>query len=97
MSKLICQAIECKRVVTFWYGGGAREAEPFCHGVTTAGNEAVRAYQTAGYSQSGRRIGWKLFLVGEMQRLSLTDKSFSGSRPGYDPYDADMSVIHCRL
>lgn len=51
---VLAQAIEERRVVTFTYDGFLRVVEPFLLGTTTAGRSALRDYQTAGGSRSGR-------------------------------------------
>ena len=97
MSK-ICQAIRGRLVIRFRYdGGGYRTAEPHCYGTSTAGNEVLRAFQTGGASVSGQPVGWKMFDVSKMSSISLTNSSFIGSRPGYNPNDRNMISIHCRL
>jgi predicted DNA-binding transcriptional regulator YafY len=94
---MICSAIESKKVIRFYYKGGFRRVEPFCYGVSTTGNEVLRAYQTGGYSESGNPIGWKLFRVSEISNLTLTDEHFDGVRPGYNPDDSAMTTIYCHV
>lgn len=94
---LICKAINLNRVLRFQYGGGYREVEPYCHGVSTAGNEVLRAYQLRGHSKSGEHYGWKLFKVDEMNDLILTNEYFTGSRAEYNPVDPGMVEIHCNI
>lgn len=93
----ICSAIRSQQVVEFYYDGGARTVEPFCHGTSTAGNEVLRGYQTGGYSSSGNPVGWKLFTVSDISGLSVTNTQFPGNRPGYDPNDSAMRNVHCHV
>ena len=88
MNPEICEAIKLKRIIRFNYSGGLRTVEPFCHGVSTAGNEVLRGYQTSGDSESGDPVGWKLFRVSEISNLTITNELFSGTRPGYNPNDS---------
>lgn len=97
MNSTICSAIRSKRVIRFFYDGGFRTVEPFCHGESKDGNALLRAYQRAGYSQSGQAVGWKLFRLDNISNLAVTDETFSGSRLEYNPEDPAMTMIHCRI
>jgi len=65
--------------------------------VSSAGNEALRGYQTGGFSKSGNPVGWKLFRVANLSNLSTTGESFTGNRPGYNPQDSGMMQIYCHV
>ncbi len=97
MNSTICSAIRSKRVIRFFYDGGFRTVEPFCHGESKDGNALLRAYQTAGYSESGQTVGWKLFRLDNMSSLAVTDEIFSGRRPEYNPEEPAMVTICCRI
>jgi hypothetical protein len=97
MNGSMCAAIRGRAVIQFYYGGGLRTAEPYCHGTSHAGNEVLRAYQTGGFSESGNPIGWKLFEVGEISIIRQTGATFSTNRSGYNPNDSHMMSIHCRV
>jgi hypothetical protein len=97
MNQLICQAIRERKVITFSYDGYPRTAEPHCHGVTTAGNEAIRCYQTAGGSSSGTVPGWHMMTTSKIIGLTLSQQTFSGPRPEYKKGDKGMSTIFCEL
>jgi len=97
MNQMICSAIQSRQVIRFYYNGGFRTAEPFCYGVSTAGNEVLRAYQTGGYSESGNPVGWKLFRVSEISSLTTTGEKFFGIRPDYNPQDSAMTTIYCHV
>jgi len=96
MNSQICYAIRNKNLIEFYYNGGTRTVEPHCHGVTTAGNEGLRAYQVDGYSESGN-MGWKMFDMGKASRITVLDETFSGQRTGYKKSDKGMSRIYCEL
>lgn len=72
-------------------------AKTYCYGISTAGNELLRAYQIGGYSQSGKSVGWKLFRVSNISNLKVIDKSFENIRPGYNPRDSAMTTIYCNV
>ena len=97
MNKDICSAIKTKRIITFYYDGGLRRIEPYCHGVTKKGNEVLRAFQISGYSRSGSPIGWKLFSVSKISNLKILDETFHSIRRDYNPNDSVMSRIFCRV
>jgi len=97
MNQMICSAIQSRQVIRFYYNGGFRTVEPFCYGVSTAGNEVLRAYQTGGYSESGNPVGWKLFRVSEISSLTTTGEKFFGIRPDYNPQDSAMTTIYCHV
>lgn len=97
MNSIICQAIAARRAISFFYNGGVRHVEPHCHGISTAGNEVLRAYQTAGYSESGNSTGWKLFEVDEMDSIQILSAHFPQNRPYYNPNDKGMSQVHCHV
>jgi len=84
-------------VASFYYEGGMRTVEPHCHGISTAGNEVLRGYQTGGYSESGNPVGWKLFEVARIQNMSQTGDVFGSNRPHYNPNDESMRVVHCHV
>ena len=97
MNATICAAIRDRDVLRFSYSGGTREVEPHCHGISRAGNEVLRAYQTGGYSESGKTVGWKLFEVSRITGITRTGETFASNRPGYNPNDTQMSEIYCHV
>ena len=98
MNPLLCSAIRYRRIVTFYYDGGRRTVEPYCHGASEAGHELLRGYPTAGYSRSGAPQGWKMFRLDELSGLALTDKVFATNRLEYDPCrEEKMTTIYCRI
>jgi hypothetical protein len=94
---LVCQAIAQRKVIRFHYDGGTRDIEPHVHGVGKDGGELLRGYQVSGFSRSGQVTGWKTFKLDEVRAMALTDRSIASPRVGYEPQDAVMSMIHCRL
>lgn len=96
MHQTIIAAIQNRQVLRFSYNGLIREVEPHCYGVSTVGNPVLRAYQTAGQSESGS-LGWKLFTVNQMVGLTTTGQRFMGSRPQYNPNDSAMYQYYARI
>lgn len=97
MNATLCQAIRERRILTFSYDGYPRVVEPHCHGITTAGKEALRCYQISGSSSSGTVPGWHMMTVDKIVGLSVASSSFSGTRPGYNRGDRNMSTIFEQL
>jgi hypothetical protein len=96
MKSQICNAIRGKNLIQFHYNGFDRLVEPHCYGVTTAGNEGLRAFQVGGYSNSGE-MGWKMFDLGLAFDIVMLDQTFLAPRPGYKKGDKGMSTIYCEL
>lgn len=96
MNSKICDAIQDQKLIEFYYEGGERIVEPHCYGLTTAGNEGLRAYQVDGYSSSGK-MGWKMFDLSKASSLNILDETFDSPRPGYRKSDRGMQEIYCEL
>jgi len=92
----ISEAIKRRKVVEFRYAGTMRTVEPHCYGVSRAGNQVLRAYET-GEIGSGRSTGWRLFNVNKMVDMRDTGRVFGENRPGYNPKDRGMALVHCNL
>ncbi len=94
----ICAAIKSRRLIEFYYHGGYRTVEPFCLGVVMLGerdNESLLCYQVGGFSELREVVEWKLYRASEIEDIAILNEQFSGDRPGYDPDNIDMIVIHC--
>ncbi len=96
MNSDICEAINNMKLIEFYYNGGTGTVEPHCHGITTAGNEGLRAYQVDGYSESGR-MGWKMFDLGKASDITVLEETFEKPRADYKKGDKGMSEIYCEL
>ncbi|MDZ4715046.1 MAG: hypothetical protein SH819_06200 [Cytophagales bacterium] len=96
MNNKIIEAIKNKHLIRFSYDGGFRVVEPHCYGLTTKGNEGLRAFQTDGYSSSGE-MGWKMFDLGKGESIEILDEVFKGSRSGYKRQDKGMSKIYIEI
>lgn len=96
MNQAIVNAINNQQVIELYYDGELRIIEPHCYGLTTAGNEGLRAFQTGGYSSSGT-FGWKMYDLGKADNISISDNRFNGPRTGYKRGDKGMSTIFAEL
>jgi hypothetical protein len=68
---LLVAAIRLRLLVHLRYDWGHRVVEPHVYGLTREGHELLRAFQVGGHSESGRRFGWKLFRVDEIENVHL--------------------------
>jgi predicted DNA-binding transcriptional regulator YafY len=101
---VVLEAMDKRRVITFDYSGEeevgyhTREVEPWCYGVhKDTGNRVLRAYQVAGYSESGypsEMPFWRMDRLDRMKDVQLTEQDIRASSPQhYNPQDKDMSRI----
>lgn len=96
MDMEVAKAIRNHNLIKFDYEGGSRLVEPHCYGITTAGNEGLRAYQVDGYSSSGK-MGWKIFDLSKARHMQILDDTFKSPRLGYKSGDKGMSRIYQEL
>ncbi|KVN42252.1 hypothetical protein WJ64_31970 [Burkholderia ubonensis] len=90
-------AIDHMRVLELRYDGYFRVVEPHAYGVSDEGHYLLRCYQTAGGSQSGNSVGWKLLRTDEIGSLDETGAVFRDARPGYKRNDSAMQHIYAEL
>lgn len=91
MDDLICKAIkELRRAKISYKSGGVRIIEPHAYGYDRKGEKKLRAYQVAGYSESGESEGWKTFIVNLIADLELQEDYFPGPREKYNPQGDEM-------
>ncbi|MBZ6496004.1 WYL domain-containing protein [Natrinema longum] len=79
-----------------------RELEPWCYGIhADTGNPCLRAYQVAGYSESGypdEMPFWRMARVDRMRNVVVTDNDIRSNSPEYyNPQDKDMRQIFVSL
>ena len=97
MNSTISQAIRERRFLIFTYDCYSRVVEPYCHGITTAGNEALRCYQITGGSSSGTVPGWHMMTTDKILGLTISPATFPGARSDYRRDDRDMATIFEQL
>lgn len=95
MHQELIHAINNRNVIEFDYDGELRIVEPFCYGETRTGNPGLRAYQTSGYSSSGR-MGWKMFNLHHVINMIVKQAFFKGLRPSYRRDDAHLDPIYAQ-
>ena len=96
MLNVIIAAIKNRQVLTFTYSGLARVVEPHAVGVSTAGNQILRCFQTSGrHVTAGHE--WDLCTLSGINALAANGDSFVGERPGYKRGDRGMTQIYAEL
>lgn len=91
-TQTIEHAIANMRCLRVFYDGGYRTIEPYCLGINSKGNLALRCWQRDGISSSGNPTGWKLMLVGKMGGIEPLAETFS-QHPQYKRGDKAMVTI----
>jgi len=101
----IINSVKNRNLVTIYYNGednggkGFRTIEPFCFGVSTAGNNVIRAWEREGASYTAQKgeqplPGWRLFRVDRIGSYNVNPtQNFDELRPGYNPNDKGMTNI----
>jgi predicted DNA-binding transcriptional regulator YafY len=101
----ISNSVRNKNLVTIYYDGednggkGLRVIEPFCFGISKAGNTVIRAWEREGASftaQKGEQPlpGWRLFRVDRIGSYNVDPReTFNEPRPLYNPNDKGMKSI----
>jgi predicted DNA-binding transcriptional regulator YafY len=98
----VTNSVKNKNLVTIYYDGddnggkGLRTIEPFCVGVSKAGNRVLRAWEREGASYSAEKgyqplPGWRLFRLDRIGNYSVNPReNFVEVRPKYNPDDKGM-------
>lgn len=96
MLQKIINAIRNREMLSFSYTGLIRVVQPAAVGVSLAGNDVLRCFQTeGGHITSGHE--WDLCEVSKISNLRATGKCFSGEPPLYKRGDKKMSSIYAEL
>jgi hypothetical protein len=96
MRRIIISAIQNKQLIELTYDGLRRVVEPHAIGVSKAGNDVMRCFQTAGgHVNPGH--DWDLMILSKITGLSATGHNFTDARPGYKRGDSGMTTIFAEL
>lgn len=96
MRHIIEEAIRSRHYLALTYKGLARLVQPAAIGVSRAGNEVLRCYQTEGaHNTSGHE--WNLCTLTEITGLRITERTFEVPPPGYNRGDKGMVEIYAEL
>ena len=94
MERMIIEAIENCKLIEFNYKDKVRIVEPYTFGVSSTGKDVLSAFQVEGGSSSSDDLGWRLFSIGKINNLRVSDISFQAIRDGYNPNDSRMQEIY---
>lgn len=97
MNNIIIKAIEERKKLRVNYNGGWRTIQPYCYGVSTTGNDSLRAYQEEGYSREGKHTDWKFMTVGKIADIEQLDEVFTYNHPQYKRYDKMIPTIYKQI
>lgn len=96
MLQIIINAIHNREYLAFTYSGYSRIVQPAAVGVSRAGNDVLRCYQTAGgHVTPGHE--WDLCDLSKISSLRATGEHFAGEPPQYRRGDKGMSTIYAEL
>ena len=96
MTDKICEAIQNKKLVDFYYDGLQRIVEPHTYGVSKTGKDTLSGYQIRGQSNSDIPT-WKLFTLDKISSFSVLDETFDRAESGYSRRGIRMTRIYCEL
>jgi len=96
MLQIIIDAIHNRETLSLTYSGINRVVEPHAVGVSRAGNDVLRCFQTqGGHITPGHE--WDLFEVSKISNLRGTGHHFASARPDYKKGDKGMTTIYAEL
>ena len=73
----LSSAVKGRRVITFIYKKHARTVEPHALGIAKEGKPALLAWQASGESSTESPPGWRVFLVEEIEGLTMSETRFT--------------------
>lgn len=91
-----CEALQQKKCLSISYDGHSRIVEVHAVGTSTAGNPVMRGWQVRCTKPGGNGC-WRLFRLDKAWRYSITDEVSQAPRRGYNPHDADIKFIRCKV
>jgi len=96
INELIETAISEKKIIEFDYHGHHRVAEPHIYGIL-GGKDDILVFQIEGGSSSGGLPEWRRMHLNEISNLTITDRTFAGSRPNpsgkRSSFDTILAVV----
>jgi hypothetical protein len=96
LKTIIINAIQSREYLSFSYSGLQRVVQPAAVGISTAGKDVLRCFQTeGGHIASGH--DWDLFELSKISNLKATGTSFTNNPPGYRRGDKGMTRIYAQL
>lgn len=93
MLEIVKQAIENRNLLEFTYQNQLRIVEPYTYGTNNRGKELLSAYQIAKETNASDRLGWKIFILDEINDLRILKNSFKAIRTEHNLDDLKMSCV----
>lgn len=94
----ICNAIQNRKLVSFYYKGHQRVLVPGAYGLhKTTRNKLLRAYQVRGTRNTGETPGWGLFKLDDISNFQILYEDIGTTLPEYVRGDSALSPIYCEL
>lgn len=93
MLEIVKQAIENRNLLEFTYQNQLRIVEPYTYGTNRNGNELLSAYQIAKECDSIDKLGWKIFVLDEVNDLKVLKNSFKVVRTEHNLDDLKMTSV----
>jgi predicted DNA-binding transcriptional regulator YafY len=95
MIPTLCSAIRSRHVIEFDYEGHHRIVNPHTVFDTKDGHTCLEAWQTGGTGLRTPPPDWGHFRLSKIRNLVITDASFAGPQPEYNP--GRHANPHCHL
>jgi len=95
---VICDAINARQLIRFYYRGHWRKVVPAAHGHhATTGNGVMRGYQVGGTRNTGIVPDWGMFDTRFISGVEMLGEDIIQTPPGYRPGDSHINPVHCEL
>ncbi len=90
----LTRAVAKRKEVRLVYGTDLtlRLVLPHAVGVASSGNSLLLAWQVEGASRTAP-TGWKHFALDRIRALDVSDATFRGFAPGYDPENTNLAEV----
>ena len=73
MENIIREAIANKQLLKFVYNDKKRVVEPYTFGCSHKGDDTLSAFQIEGGSNSSKDLGWRQFIIENIDNLVLLE------------------------
>ena len=93
MLEIVKQAIENRNLLEFTYKNQLRIVEPYTYGTNRNGNQLLSAYQIAKECESTDKLGWKIFVLDQINDLKILKNSLKAIRTEQKLDDLKMSCV----
>lgn len=91
------EALAVRSVVMFTYKGQVRTVEPHALGKANDDRPALLAWQTSGGSNTEPPPGWRVFLVAEIEGLTVSAEKFEKPRADYSAKGRGLKSVEVEV